>query len=516
MLNAAELDRMMKPIMRYLFSPPPAARPILVSWFSKLQNALNSAVGFCQFNISTYFANHISVDPHNQTVYNLVIGLGLLFEANQNSIFHLSSQIFYSYHINSRIDPSNEISKLSKSFTRFPYVISLQNKAKICQIESETLMMTMLLSSVVKGFIRSFVTDNVNIEPFFEVNIRRDHLIEDATRQLIGQKKTKYLKKLTVVFDGEAAVDAGGPSREFLYLISEQLFSPDYGMFKVVEDRYLWFTMGTYESNRSFILVGIIIGLAIYNSIVLPIRFPYVLFKKILNPTQKLNLNDLSQIDSSLAKSLMDLQEMKERGDDISDLCLTFQVTYDVFGERVTKPLIEGMEDQEVNNENVDQYIDAYIDFMLVKSIDTQFQGFVKGFKKPCRTNAYSLLDPSEMDILLSGEEVLDWGGLKRSAEYSDGYDANSQAVKWFWEVFNTFNNDEKKQFLKFSTGTDRAPFGGLENVHITFQRSADTNALPVSHTCFNIFTLPDYPSKEILERNVKIAIKYTEGFGFV
>ena len=70
--------------------------------------------------------------------------------------------------------------------------------------------------------------------------------------------------------------------------------------------------------------------------------------------------------------------------------------------------------------------------------------------------------------------------------------------------------------FLKFVTGTDRAPVGGLGNLQIVIQRGADYNRLPVSHTCFNVFTLPDYRSKKQMLDNVLLAIQHTEGFGIV
>ena len=119
------------------------------------------------------------------------------------------------------------------------------------------------------------------------------------------------------------------------------------------------------------------------------------------------------------------------------------------------------------------------------------------------------------MDILVSGEEVLDWAALKRCAKYIDGYDENSKQVKWFWELFNKFSNEQKLMFLKFATGTDRVPVGGLGNMDFVIQRGADPKRLPISHTCFNTFTLPAYKNQKTLEKFVTMAIQQNEGFGF-
>jgi hypothetical protein len=37
--------------------------------------------------------------------------------------------------------------------------------------------------------------------------------------------------------------------------------------------------------------------------------------------------------------------------------------------------------------------------------------------------------------------------------------------VKWLWEVVGEFDDEERRRFLKFFTGSDRAPIGGLGNL---------------------------------------------------
>lgn len=54
----------------------------------------------------------------------------------------------------------------------------------------------------------------------------------------------------------------------------------------------------------------------------------------------------------------------------------------------------------------------------------------------------------------------------------------------------------------------------GQQNFTIQRIRSREVTRLPVGHTCFNLFDLPEYPSKEILLERVLYAIKNTEGFG--
>lgn len=90
------------------------------------------------------------------------------------------------------------------------------------------------------------------------------------------------------------------------------------------------------------------------------------------------------------------------------------------------------------------------------------------------------------------------------------------QVVKWLWEVVReVMDDEEKRRFLKFFTGSDRAPIGGLGNLRCIIQRDGtESNKLPTSHTCFNTLLLPSYKSKEKLTDRLKLAIMNAEGFG--
>jgi hypothetical protein len=49
------------------------------------------------------------------------------------------------------------------------------------------------------------------------------------------------------------------------------------------ESRLFWFNGNTFEANVKFELVGILMGLAIYNSNILDLHLPIACYKKLLN-----------------------------------------------------------------------------------------------------------------------------------------------------------------------------------------------------------------------------------------
>jgi hypothetical protein len=46
--------------------------------------------------------------------------------------------------------------------------------------------------------------------------------------------------------------------------------------------RYLWFNGLSFEDSMMFEFAGIVVGLSIYNGIMLDLKFPQVVYKKLL------------------------------------------------------------------------------------------------------------------------------------------------------------------------------------------------------------------------------------------
>ena len=65
------------------------------------------------------------------------------------------------------------------------------------------------------------------------MHIRRDHLLEDAFNKIMAASKKELSKsRLYISFGGEDGLDYGGPSREFFFLLSREVFNPYYGLFE--------------------------------------------------------------------------------------------------------------------------------------------------------------------------------------------------------------------------------------------------------------------------------------------
>ncbi len=85
------------------------------------------------------------------------------------------------------------------------------------------------------------------------MHIRRDHLLEDAFKQIMSASKKELARfRLYVQFDREEGLDYGGPSREFFFLISREVFNPYYGLFEYSANDTYTVQVGAVMTGKKF------------------------------------------------------------------------------------------------------------------------------------------------------------------------------------------------------------------------------------------------------------------------
>ncbi|KAM5240546.1 putative E3 ubiquitin-protein ligase HECTD2 isoform 3-T3 [Hipposideros larvatus] len=408
------------------------------------------------------------------------------------------------------------------SFCQYPFVISIAAKKIIIQRDSEQQMISIARQSLVDKVSRRQRPDMNML--FLNMKVRRTHLVSDSLDELT-RKRADLKKKLKVTFVGEAGLDMGGLTKEWFLLLIRQIFHPDYGMFTYHKDSQChWFSSFKCDNCSEFRLVGILMGLAVYNSITLDIRFPPCCYKKLLSPPIvpsdqntpvgicSVTTDDLCQIMPELAHGLSEL--LSYEGNVEEDFYSTFQVFQEEFGIIKSYNLKPGGDKIPVTKQNRKEYVQLYIDFLLNKSIYKQFAAFYYGFHSVCASNALMLLRPEEVEILVCGSPELDMHALQRSTQY-DGYAKTDLTIRYFWDVVLGFPLDLQKKLLHFTTGSDRVPVGGMADLNFKISKNeTSTNWLPVAHTCFNQLCLPPYKSKKDLKQKLIIGISNSEGFG--
>jgi len=214
------------------------------------------------------------------------------------------------------------------------------------------------------------------------------------------------------------------------------------------------------------------------------------------------------------------LRSLLEHGGDVEeDLMVTFCVEYqDIFGDSHKHDLKENAENINVTNENRQEYVDLYTNWLLNESVTEQFNAFMTGFDMVVYGSPIKyLFDDRDLELLIRGSEDYDFHTMEESTEYDGGFHSSSATVKDFWSVVHGFTIEDKMKLLQFTTGSDRAPVGGLSKLKLVIVKNgADSERLPTAHTCFNVLLLPDYKNKEKLKERLLKAIGYSKGFGML
>jgi ubiquitin-protein ligase E3 A len=295
-----------------------------------------------------------------------------------------------------------------------------------------------------------------SMQPYLKLKIRRDFLIDDALAELemVAMTNPKDLKKqLFIEFDGEQGIDEGGVSKEFFQLIVEEIFNPDYGMFITNEEtRTCWFNSFSFENEAQFTLIGIVLGLAIYNSVILALNFPMVVYKKLMNVT--CTWRDLLDWNPHLYNSLKTMLDYQEP--DFEEVfSQTFEIGYEnVFSAALKHELKKDGAKIAVNQHNKLEFVELYADFILNKSIEKQFMAFKKGFQMVTDESPLQLLfRPEEIELIVCGSKKFDFDELEKSTEYEGGYTTESETIKHFWSVVHGLPMESKLKLLQFTTG---------------------------------------------------------------
>eukprot|EP00747_Dinoflagellata_sp_TGD_P102483 gnl/TRDRNA2_/TRDRNA2_168681_c0_seq1.p1 gnl/TRDRNA2_/TRDRNA2_168681_c0~~gnl/TRDRNA2_/TRDRNA2_168681_c0_seq1.p1 ORF type:complete len:189 (+),score=38.47 gnl/TRDRNA2_/TRDRNA2_168681_c0_seq1:313-879(+) len=164
---------------------------------------------------------------------------------------------------------------------------------------------------------------------------------------------------------------------------------------------------------------------------------------------------------------------------------------------------------------NRHEFADRLTRWVLDESIRVQFEPFARGFTRLCDSPILGSLEPEELEAIVCGGRDYDFGHLRAGARY-EGFNPNEPYIADLWEVLLCLDERSKKQFLRFATGSDLVPLGGLGPLKLKIQKNGaePVNHLPTAHTCFNLLLLPHYESKDKLRRLLLMAIENAEGFG--
>ncbi|XP_059055358.1 ubiquitin-protein ligase E3A-like [Achroia grisella] len=383
-------------------------------------------------------------------------------------------------------------------FLKYPFMLTPATKSLRVKAEPNFRMNTEEIAAKIRGQKPKF---------YLKLKVRSEHIVEDAIKQLekvIENRPFDLKKKLAVFIDGEGS--SRSKIQEFFQTIIDHIFNPANGNFIHFSDtNTVWFNSNSQMAE--YRLIGILMGLAMYNKVLVSINFPDVFFKKLMG--RKGQYKDLEDWNPTLYRGLQNMLEYT--GDDLQNVYFqTFRICYqDAQRNNILYDLKENGDSIFVTQANKKEFVDLYADFLLNVSVQKQFQALHGGFVVAThKSSLWKMFRPKELEIFMCGFKLIDFTVLQRGTSYDGGYSADSPLIRDFWSLAHDMDYDLKRKLLHFMTGYYRIPCHEFSNFNLTIlQTGDDLTRLPTSFVCFNLLLLPKYETVEILREMVINAI---------
>eukprot|EP01061_Rhynchopus_euleeides_P025700 TRINITY_DN4174_c0_g1_i2.p1 TRINITY_DN4174_c0_g1~~TRINITY_DN4174_c0_g1_i2.p1 ORF type:complete len:1013 (+),score=509.00 TRINITY_DN4174_c0_g1_i2:269-3040(+) len=351
------------------------------------------------------------------------------------------------------------------------------------------------------------------------IKISRSNVFHDSFLRL--RRPAQTLKgNLRVTFKGEEGVDGGGLKREWFQVLAKEMFNPDYALFIPSEEGNTFQPNPNSSINQEhlsyFNFVGRVVGLAVYSGVMLDAYFTRSLYKHMLGITP--DYRDIQSIEPEYYKSLLWILE-----NDPAPLDHDFTIDIDNFGKMETVELCEDGKNTTVSETNKHVYVQRVAEYKTTVTIKQQLTEFLKGFFDIIPRHLIKIFSPEELELLICGTPDIDIADWKANTDYV-GYTNTSPQVRWFWQVVDEMEHDDRLLLMQFITGSSKVPLTGFKDLEgmsgkqrFNIHRTGERVMLPASHTCFNQLDLPEYDTFEMLKEKLEKAVFMGHvGFGFI
>ena len=281
------------------------------------------------------------------------------------------------------------------------------------------------------------------------------------------RKNSRFFR---VDFQGEGAIDAGGPYHETISLMCNELQSDYLDLFiktpnnknNLGELRDKFIANPNANKNiykNAYEFLGKFFGMAISSGEALSLNLHPIIWKIILE--NKIEFDEYRTIDLSIYNLIKELEEGLKNKDNnlLNNLDLYFVIKN---SNNSDIELMKNGKTTKVTLENLDNYINL-VKSKRINEFSIQREFIKKGIYSVIDKNILQILMWTQFEEMVCGKNKLDIKDFKSHTIYS-GYTIKDKIIEWFWEWLE--KSEEKKQFkyLKYVSGRTRLPKPGTRS----------------------------------------------------
>ena len=353
--------------------------------------------------------------------------------------------------------------------------------------------------------------DRIKSKNFKEKKICDKHLTKSIFGQLfqsLGDLDSKFFLKnkgqnlFNVKLKGESAIDLGGPYREILSDIIEELQSDYIELFIKTGNNFYIINpnANNVNYNKAFEFIGKLMILAISSDETFSFYLHPIIWKSLLE--NEISFEEYETIDFNFYNTIKKLEEGLIQKDEnlINAFDLSFEINFN--GKIIT--LIKNGGETKINLKNVEKFIDL-AKSKILEDINNQIKHIKNGLYSGIEKNILKILNRKQLEKMVCGEPVFNIEDFKRHTKC----DEKLKEVKWYWEWLDNCKEEDKFKYLKFVSGRSRLPNTDY-NHSIIVMKNSDYK-LPIAHTCSSELELSEYKYKDLLFKAMDIAINQKE-----
>ena len=372
----------------------------------------------------------------------------------------------------------------------------------------------------------------------------RDGISKNLNDSMIAQFAEQYKnpsdfmnekQPFKVKFKDEKGIDAGGLSREFTSELVKDIMDKNVGLFIetpnsrnkhgqyreciVPYQATLLATENKEEDNENptqfsdikqiYRAVGGLIAISVRSTMVQPFNFPPLFWKYLCYGD--ISIQDIFAIDEQYATFIKSLEngvntlshlEFKEQFPALDNTLVNMK------GEKIILSQIPTV----VTQVTCQRYISACNRYRLSEvkmPMEYIRNGFLEGL---CLIGFPPSVTPEILEFVSCGEKLISVPKLKNLTKFED---ISERMQGMFWTSLNRMNEEQKRKFLQFSTGTTSIP----PNAEFPFltvdsmESSKPDVTLPTASTCFFKLHMPYFTNANAMYEKLCKAIEY--GFSF-
>jgi hypothetical protein len=356
---------------------------------------------------------------------------------------------------------------------------------------------------------------------------------ESATELCWGQSFTQLRQQKSSIYclpfgsrafkcdyKGLRSIDAGGPYRDVLERMSQDLVSPSCNLFlktpnqiaHLGENRNCFIPNPAATSNlqlAQFEFLGKLLGLSLRTRTLFNVPVPPLIWNALVD--RPITMADIESVDVLSANTLKAVQsEQKNMPVELYNTEMS-EIKFTAMGSdsKVHEICPDGSK-KSLTFENREEYAKFMFKFRA-NEFHQQTAAIRRGLGKVVPLSLLSLFSGRELEMMVCGHGFSADAVklLQNNTEYK-AYSADDQHIRWFWDILeHDFNDEQRSQYLTFVWGRSRLPATAaeLETQHKINSHNGGNSSFPMAHTCFFTIDLPRYTDRAVMAQRLLTAI---------